>query len=352
VARRERVDVKTVRPDILLDAKYVNVLADKLKQPYRLKIMSMASDPGKGDWMYKKRVEELASNLKGLANNVRDLREYIEEDHPTTDLLNYVLDNMSSRVTGWDRASRREVTETTTLREQITKDVAVFSDDDDDVEEEKETPEGEVGEEGHLPVKTKEEQEKDERRGLGAVQFLYALAKPNANDQENLTDPTLARGFVRKLDRYSRIADSLRIDPIKWEKEQSKIADEGKRKEKPPAITLSTVHSVKGAQWQNVTVLMPRGIFPFEPKRKPDEPPPDPVVEAARLKAERNLAYVALTRAAVNLEVSCPLKSGISPFVFQAGLQVGENVPKPGMDAQETVKQASSLVSEWFPEYS
>jgi len=97
-------------------------------------------------------------------------------------------------------------------------------------------------------------------------------------------------------------------------------------------------NSVKGAQWTNVTVLMPKGIFPFEPKRKPDEPPPDPVVEAARLKAERNLAYVALTRAAVNLEVSCPLKSGMSPFVFQAGLQVGENVPKAGMEgAQETI---------------
>jgi superfamily I DNA/RNA helicase len=259
--------------------------------------------------------------------------------------LGYVLDNMKSRVTGWDKASRREVTTTVTLREQITNDVAVFSDDDDDVVEEKETVPGEVNEEGLLPAKSKEELEKEERKGLGAVQFLYALAQPNSNDQENLTDPTLAKGFVRKLDRYSKIAETLRIDPVKWEKEQSKIADEGKRKAKPPAITLSTVHSVKGAQWTNVSVMMPKGIFPFEPKRKPDDPPPDPIEEAARLKAERNLAYVALTRAAVNLEVCCPLQSGMSPFVFQAGLQVGENVPKPGMDAQETVKEAAD---EWY----
>jgi superfamily I DNA/RNA helicase len=348
VARRERVDVKSVRPDILLDSKYVTLLADKLKQPYRLKIInSVPNDPRKGEWMYQKRVEELATNLKGLSANIRDLRDYIEEDHPTTELLSYVLDNMTSRVTGWDRISRREVTTTTTLREQITNDVATFSDEDDDVEEEKETPEGEVNEEGLLPTKTKEELEKEERKGLGAVQFLYALKEPNANDQENLTDPTLAKGFVRKLDRYSKIAETLRIDPVKWEKEQSKIADEGKRKVKPPAITLSTVHSVKGAQWTNVTVMMPKGIFPFEPKRKPDEPEPDPIEEAARMKAERNLAYVALTRAAVNLEVSCPLQSGMSPFVFQAGLQVGENVPKPGADAQETVKEAN-VPDGWF----
>lgn len=345
VARRERVDIKSVRPDTLLETKYITLLADKLKQTYRLKIINSAGDPSKGEWMYKKRVEELADNLKGLAQNVRDLRAYVEEDHPTPELLGYVLDNMESRVTGWDRASRREVTTSITLREQITSDVAVFSDDDDDGEDEKETPPGEVNEEGLLPTKTKEDLEKEERKGLGAVQFLYALAQPNTNDQENLTDPTQAKGFVRKLDRYSKIAESLRIDPIKWEKEQSKIADEGKRKAKPPAITLSTVHSVKGAQWTNVAVMMPKGIFPFEPKRKPDEPPPDPIEEEARMRAERNLAYVALTRAAVNLEVVCPLQNGMSPFVFQAGLQVGENVPKPGMDAQETVKEAAN---EWY----
>ncbi len=99
-----------------------------------------------------------------------------------------------------------------------------------------------------------------------------------------------------------------------------------------PAITLSTVHSVKGAEWKNVTVLMPQGIFPLERKRKPDEPPPDPVEEAARIKSERNLAYVALTRAAKNLEILCPGEKGMSPFVHEAGLHAGQNVEKPGTD--------------------
>jgi hypothetical protein len=66
VARRERVDIKSVRPDVLLESRYINLLADKLKQPYRLKIINSAGDPSKGEWMYKKRVEELAQNLKGL----------------------------------------------------------------------------------------------------------------------------------------------------------------------------------------------------------------------------------------------------------------------------------------------
>ncbi len=352
VARRERVDIKAVRPDVLLETKYIKLLADKLKQPFRLKIIESVirkgGDARKGEWIYQQRVDELAQNLKGMSENIRDLRAHVDEDPTTPALLGYVLDNMKSRVTGWDSASRREVTTTTTLREQITNDVAVFSDDEDDAVEEKETPEVEIGEEGQLPTKTEEELDKEERKGLGAVQFLYALAKPNSNDQEHLTDPSMAKGFIRKIDRFSRIAETLRIDPVKWEKDQLKIADEGKRKMKPPAITLSTVHSVKGAQWTNVAVMMPKGIFPFEPKRRPDEPPPDPVEEEARMKAERNLAYVAITRAAVNLEISCPLQNGMSPFVFQAGLQVGENVPKPGMDAQETVKEAS-FVDDWFP---
>jgi superfamily I DNA/RNA helicase len=349
VARRDRVDIKTVRPDLLLEYPYVNILADRLKQPYRLKIMNGASDREKGEWMYKQRVKELSSNLSRLSDNVRDLRDFIDGDaaHSTDDLLNYVLDNMKSEVTGWDRDARRTVTTTTSLREQITNDVAIYSDDDDDEEEEeKETPTPEIGEEGLMPTQKKEDQE---RKGLGAVRFLYELAKPNQNDQVSGTDPSLAKGFVQKVARYSKLAEALRIDPIKWEKAQQTL-EEGQRREKPPAITLSTVHSVKGAQWKNVTVLMPKGLFPMERKPKPDEPPPDPVEEAARIKAERNLAYVALTRAAVNLEVICPLKNGVSPFVHEAGLTVGENVPKAGEDELETVKQAA-VEEPWHPEF-
>jgi superfamily I DNA/RNA helicase len=349
VARRERIDVKLVRPSDLLMHPHVKVLADRLKQPYRLKIIGGASDREKGEWMYQQRVNELTQNLSSLSNNVRDLRDFIESDekHTTGQLLDFVLDNMTSEVTGWDRETRRTVTTTTTLREQITNDVAIYADDDDDDEDEREeeTPKAEVGEDGRMPAQKTDEDK--ERKGLGAVRFLYELAQPNKNDQDSGTDPELAKGFVAKISRYSKLAESLRIDPVKWEKSQQNL-EEGQRREKPPAITLSTVHSVKGAQWKNVTVLMPKGRFPMERKPRPDEPPPDPAEELARMKAERNLAYVALTRAAVNLEVVCPRVSGVSPFVREAGLAVGENVPKPGEDQLETVKQAAG--DPWYPE--
>jgi superfamily I DNA/RNA helicase len=346
VARQERVDVKSIRPDILLESRYVRMLADKLKLPYRLKIISFAKgDTRKGEWMYKQRVDELADNLREMSANVRDLRAFIGENKPTTELLDYILDNMKSTVSSWDSKARRAVTETTSLREQITNDVAVYSDDDGDEDEDEakdSIPPAEVGEEGHLPTPAKAQSFK----GLGAVQFLYALVKPNVHDQASVTNPEESQGFVQKVARYSKIAESLRIDPDKWEREQQKLAPE-QRREKPPAISLSTVHSVKGAQWTNVTVLMPRGLFPMERKPKPDEPPPDPIVEKARMKAERNLAYVALTRAAVNLEVTCPMNKGVSQFVFDAGLTPGENVPKPGSDQQEVVREASTEI--WTP---
>lgn len=96
-------------------------------------------------------------------------------------------------------------------------------------------------------------------------------------------------------------------------------------------MVLSTVHSVKGLEWDNVTVLMPKGRFPLERKPKPGDPPSDPVEVERELIAERNLAYVALTRAAKNLEIHAirdPKTGDVSPFVIETGLHPGENVPK------------------------
>lgn len=334
VARIERVNVANVRPDTLLDTRYVGVLADRLMQPYRLTIINKAKDRRTGEWVYDQRVNELADNLRGIAPSVHNLRDYIEKSTSTDDLLNYVLDSTSSTVSSWDPVARRSVSQTSTLREQISEDVALYSDDEQDVEEEEAKEVTEVGEDGLPQVKVKSEQGK----GLGAVQFLFELAKSNENDQRELTDPSTSQGYIKKLGRYSKLAESLRIDPTKWEKKQQELPP-GLRKEKPPALTLSTVHSVKGAQWKNVTVVMPAGLFPMERKPKPDEPPPDPIAEAARMKSERNLAYVALTRAAVNLEITCP--KGMSPFVFDAGLAPGENVKKPGAEPQEVTKESS-----------
>lgn len=340
VARRNRVDVKSVSPMMLLDRSNVRNLADRLKQPYKVKIVGSAKgDYRKGEWMYGKRVDELADNLKELSNNLRDLSDFIGSGvNDTNALLNYILDNMPSTVSGWSR-ERGSYSESKSLREQITHDTSIFSDDDDDAEEEEEIA-PEISEEGTLSGPKKPEVVEDPNKGLGAVKFLYQLAIPNANDMQNNTDPATAQGFVAKISRYAKLSETLRIDPDKWEKEQSNKGTHAK----PPAITLSTVHGVKGLEWPNVSVLMPKGKFPPERKPKEDEPPPDPIEEAEKMKAERNLAYVALTRAAVNLEILCPESTGgkaggISPFVFEAGLVVGENVPKEGASPAE--KQAS-----------
>jgi superfamily I DNA/RNA helicase len=343
VARKERVDVKSVRPSMLLEPQYVRLLADRLKQPYKLKIVnSMRGDTRKGEWMYGKRVDELADNLRGLNNDIRDLQDKLSDEKVATpDLLNFILDGMKSKVAGWDAVRRQTTLTITTLREQITTDRAVFSDEDDgsddEVEAEAQKAPG-IGEDGQLiaPEDEKRDAAKESGAGLGAVQFLFALAAPNDNDLKENTDPSLAPGFVAKLNRYSKLSESLRIDPDKWAKEHGTT---------PPALTLSTVHSVKGAQWKNVAVLMPKGIFPLERKPKPDEPPPDPEVAAAERKAERNLAYVALTRAAKNLELLCPGDKGLSPFVLEAGLHKGENVQKPEGTIDGTVNTGLKMAS-------
>jgi hypothetical protein len=103
----------------------------------------------------------------------------------------------------------------------------------------------------------------------------------------------------------------------------------------------AVVHnSTKGAQWKNVYVSMPAGKFPFKLPQKPGDPPPDPEEVKAEMESERRLGYVALTRAAMNLTVICPnvvggKAAGISEFVDEAGLKVGENVPKPGAPSKE-----------------
>jgi superfamily I DNA/RNA helicase len=351
VARKERVDVKNVRPDILLESNYVRVLADNLKKPYRLAIIDSMVKKGKtlqnAERFYGHLVDDLANNLRGISPGLKDLQDYIGAGHTTEELLNYILDNTSSTVKNWDARTRTETFDTATLREQISEDAYIYSDDEQDVDEEDKEVDvhEEIGEEGLLKVKEKS----DQGKGLGAVQFLFELMKPNENDQKEATDPTMADGYVKKLARYSRLGASLKVDPAKWEKDQQALPpDDPKREKKPAAITLSTVHSVKGAQWPNVTVVMPKGLFPMERKPRPDEPPPDPATEAALMKAERNLAYVALTRAEINLEVTCP--KGMSPFVFDAGLAPGENVPKPGVAPQEITKESSDLLDFTHPD--
>jgi superfamily I DNA/RNA helicase len=334
LARSLRLDTSAVDPALLLERQYRYILINQLQVTRRPTYLRLAKgDARKAQWIASKDVQKLDANLASIMPEVRSIQAFIASGETTENLLDHILDNVSSTVVTWDSATKQNVETTTTLRQQITEDISIFSDDEDE-DEEDETDEPELTEEGDVIQKKKDV----ERKGLGAVQFLYQLAKPNANDFAYSTDPSSAQGFSDKIARYSRLSETLRIDMKKWKEEQKKL-DPKLRELKPKAVTLSTVHSVKGREWKNVTVLMPAGKFPLIPKPRADEPPIDPVEMEELLTAERNLGYVAITRAEKNLEIICPLKDGMSQFVFEAGLQVGENVSKSGTGNVKTASE-------------
>ena len=346
IARRDQVDIKAVDPaDIIHNSRYARRLADNIKLPQRAQIISSMTRKGKpvstGEWLYDKRVDELAEEIQKISPELKMVTERLQDpDMDTPEMIDYILDNVTGTVRSYNPKTRKSEEVTGTLRDHIKTKVALFGGDDEgdaegeDEEEQKVKLDPDTG----LPIKPEdepaggEEIEAEEEvlgKGLGAVQFLYALAEPNPNDLKAGNDPSKATGFQVKIKRFEEMAKKLRINPYEWRK---KMIAEGKDPAtKPPALSLSTVHSVKGMEWDNVTILMPKGKFPMERRVKPGEEPPPPEEVAADAKAERNLGYVALTRAAKNLEIWAQpdAKTGeLSPFIEEAGLVLGENVPK------------------------
>jgi hypothetical protein len=229
VARMVGQDIRQVNPaDLLTQRYFATQLATNLKMPYRHKITN--------DYAWKKAVENLTENLLDMGRQIIALREMARRGGSAEDLLSYILDNVSSTVTMWDRVERREVITTKTLREQIQEDVSINSDEDEEDEELAEpevevTPEGEV-----LGVR-----KKNPAKGLGSVQFLYLMIQPNARDAEEGTDPSTADGFIKKLARVRANADKLRVNLQAWAKEQA-AKPEGQREKRPNCVILSTIH--------------------------------------------------------------------------------------------------------------
>ncbi len=154
---------------------------------------------------------------------------------------------------------------------------------------------------------------------IGNVVFLQHLAtRPDALDPKD---------FAVQLQELQKLGKDLRMSATQWDREQRALhPDDPGARLKVPAVTLSTTHSVKGAQWPDTTVVMTAGKWPMAPRK----------LEARREEeflTERQLAYVALTRAAENLTVISqaldakgrPLQ--MSSFIVEAGLVRGENVP-------------------------
>lgn len=240
VARYERKDIKDVDPDIILTNRdYARKFAEYLKGPYKNQLMA------KGAWLWNKIVDGLTRQLLDMGRDIHDIRKMTEDPNAkTAQLLGHVLDNVRATTTAWDPSIRREVSTTKTLREDISNSLKLYSSDDDDDDETTEEDEHkpELDAEGRPVVKEKQDEPENPAKGLGAVQFLYALSEPNKNDHELGILPDTAAGFTKKIERFTKLADSLRVDPKKWEDAQAKITDPALRQSKPPAVTLTTVH--------------------------------------------------------------------------------------------------------------
>ena len=169
----------------------------------------------------------------------------------------------------------------------------------------------------------------DSKSTLGTLSFISMMMEPNVVDPSY--DPTNPQQFYARFEGLSNRAEELRIDPDEHEREQIKAGIPLSDRTPPPGVYLGTVHSTKGAEWHDVTLLMPQGKFPIS--RKPREPQENEVPEeitpgsGGSMESERRLGYVGLTRAKNSLTILCP--GGASSFVTEAGLKEGQNVSRP-----------------------
>lgn len=304
-ARHLGEDINDVNPVAALrDPTFVEMLAGEIrKRKPRMNIRAVMGD-----------LNELSETLDELQANSD------QEGYTTQDMFNDIL-SLRGKGMAVDPATGRTQFVEQTFRETVQTQLRDATGDDDDAAED----------------------EDDDGKGLGNISFLFELAKVDPTDPEDaVNDPGTPLGFKLKMERMAQRVRDLRIDSKKWDEQQQALPPDQRRK--PPGVYLGTVHSVKGAQWDNTYVQMPKGKFPFEPPVKPGEPPPDPETVKAEVESERRLAYVALTRAAKALRVVCPAKvggkpAGVSPFVDEAELTIGENVPKVGVEAEVELAQ-------------
>jgi len=291
-------DIKSLNPAVLLsDPQFASILAGKLSK-------------STGGFKFDKTKQA----IMGLGSKVTEMRANCNDDAYTTkDLFDEILS--LEGVEGVTNPSTGKTTwEPVTFRSTLSSQLKNSSGDGDE---------------------DKEDESEGDGAGLGNVSFLYELIKPDPTEP-NL-DASKPLGFKSKMEVYAGRARELRIDLNAWEKEQQTKPPEERKP--PPGVYLGTAHSTKGAEWKNVTCIMAKGTFPFVKRRKPEDPPPDPQQEMEEMESERRLAYVALTRAAVNLQVVAPLTNsmghpaGLSPFVAEAGLSSGENVKTASFNA-------------------
>jgi superfamily I DNA/RNA helicase len=311
-ARLSNQDSKSVNPvRALADARFIRILAEELAKLTRT---------GKG-FKFEERLDDLGAELSEMQARSTD------PTYETKDLFDDILGLKGTANVGGqfvDQSFRESLQ--TSLRNALGDDEG--GEDDDDGED---TPD-------------------DGTKGLGNISFLYQLAKVDPTDDDDATNsPTTPLGFKAKMERYAGKMRDLRTDLTSWYREQNSLPPE--KRSPPPGAYIGTVHSVKGAQWPNTFVSMPKGKFPMMPPKRPGQPPPPPELMARQLQDERRLAYVALTRAGKNLTIVCPqtvggLDAGVSQFVSEAGLKMGENVTTRVTESTESEEGATQSPKE------
>jgi superfamily I DNA/RNA helicase len=363
-AHDEGIDSRSFNPlDFLTRRQTAKKLAYMLKAPQKqmwIAIAQRSKTQGGGRgynrsndddlWLFDKKVDEMTDQLMEMGNQIVAIRQAVKAGRSTLDTLNSILDTVKVETGYLNRRTGEDTRKITTLREQIRADISFNRDPEEDgtSDEEKKV----VLDDSGKPVEDPEEtskpdaEEEDPLKGLGTVRYLFQLAEPNDKDKAIGLDPSNGRDFYRKIDRYKQIAKELQ-DPEKF----------------PDRLTLSTTHSVKGAQWNHVALCMSHGFFPGLGKDEADalsaelqrlglKDPRDPAkhAEAATklrsinedpMTADRNLAYVGVTRAKENLTIVCsqervPPKMAeggprLGKFVYEAGWHVGENVIPPAV---------------------
>lgn len=313
-ARKMKQAKKTIDP--------MMALRDQAFQSDLIFVLKGTRSGFKADKGYEQ-LEELVRALDGLSAVTH------APTATTKDLFDAVLDMPGTKFKVNPDTGRIEGEMTVSFREELTASIKDFGDEEEDVQEE----------------------ERPDEMNLGNISFLYELAKPNPEDPGDVEiSPATPKGFWAKIGRLTEKAKELRIDLSVWDKEQDKLPPEDRKP--APGVFLGTAHSTKGAQWPNVYVQMPKGRFPMEPRKKDGEDrepaTPDEIAEqAAELESERRLAYVALTRPSKNLRIVAPAQiqgkpAGMSRFLSEAGLGLGENVPKDG----EVAKMAKFFVED------
>lgn len=301
-ARRKRGASNTILASYAVDDNaFLEILSSEISQD---------SSGGWKDRKVRERLDRMVEDFQGLREVMSDTSAQM------TDVMEVIMGFRGIDLEPDPARFGKLIEVTKTFRDMIRENQEDKSSDEDEADD---------------------EADEDKAKDMGGLSFMYDLMVPNADDPHDaVSDPRKLDGFMQKVSRIQERAKELSVDLNVWKKAQSTLPVD--QRHPPAAVYLGTVHSTKGAQWDNTYVLMPANKFPMK-LRAPKGLTPEQQVQfeespaaQKQLADERRLAYVAVTRAQKSMTVVCPDttsnggKGGVSSFVGEMGLRLGENI--------------------------